>query len=514
VTPGKPPCAVSYLCLVHVGCTTQRWGEGCRLHVTDFYGLDRTQAEVDFVDVDVSTDNRIFIDPRAIRLQQGELQEGCVACLVSFFTEILDAIRLNRPAKVRELMRHLGEPNETHLGFSRGRSRGRGLRGTKTDVIADAISASRAAQTGLLRDLEDTAFLVPGVDKDLLSDMTTQIIRGPLIEYTQQCCVQYEIPMEAQYGGSVWDPNSLEWEDHYDVSLPRTEDGALLLIPKSIVRHAPILDNDKYFNGYLAPYLEDEEVRAHSQLVSLLKNGTAKVNRTKLREKYGSTKDSVVDQTIRLDKKPLQRYRDVAGKITAPPMVNEDIADTVGSPQVNFLEAYGKVAAIRPGPEGATLYHRAVFDLLSAAFYPPLANFKKEDKIHDGRKRIDITCDNVASVGFFDWANRGYHCPIISIECKNYDHDPANPELDQLSGRFSDQRGSIGLLICRRFKDKALFLERCRDTSRDRRGFVIALDDNDLKTLAEEAAKLQYETRRDKRFAFPLLRERFDLLVK
>ena len=159
---------------------------------------------------------------------------------MSFFTEVLDAIRDNNQSKVRALMRYLGEPNETHLGFSRGRSRGRGLRGIKTNDIADAISESRAAQTGMLRDLEDTAFLVPGVNKDLLSDMTTQIIRGPLIAYTQQCCAQYDIPMESQYGGSVWNPDSLAWEDRYDVPLPRTEDGALLLIPKSIVRHAPI----------------------------------------------------------------------------------------------------------------------------------------------------------------------------------------------------------------------------------------------------------------------------------
>ena len=144
-------------------------------------------------------------DPRAIRLQHGDLQEGCVACLVSFFTEVLDAIKLGNQPKVRDLMRYLGEPNETHLGFSRGRCRGRGLRGSKTDDIANAISESRAAKTGLLRDLEDTAFLVPGVNKDLLSDMTTQIIRGPLIEYTQQCCRQYDIPMEAQYGGIAWE---------------------------------------------------------------------------------------------------------------------------------------------------------------------------------------------------------------------------------------------------------------------------------------------------------------------
>jgi hypothetical protein len=484
------------------------------MHVTDLYDLDRTQAEVDFVDVDVSTDNRVFIDPRAIRLQTGYLHLRCVACLVSFFTEVLEAIRSGRQNDVRRLMQHLGEPNETHLGFSKGRSRGRGLRGRNTDKIADAISSSKAAETGMLRDLEDTAFLVPGIGRDLLSDMTTQIIRGPLIEYTQQCCLQYEIWTEEQYGGVVWNPDSLEWEEARNVQLPRTEDGALLLVPKSIVRHEPILDSEKYFNGYLAPYLEGEEIQANSQLVHLLKNGTAYVNKDDLQAKYGKSKDAVIDQTLRLDLKPLERYRQVAGEITAPPLVNEDIATTVGSPQANIIEIYERITAILPGKAGATIYHRAVLDLLSAIFYPSLINFKKEDPLHSGRKRIDITCDNAAHVGFFDWVNRGFHCPIIPIECKNYERDLANPELDQLAGRFSDQRGMLGILVCRSFEDKALFLERCRDTSIDRRGYIIALDDEDLGVLSKEAAELQFNTKRQQRFAYPLLRKRFDMLIK
>jgi len=484
------------------------------MHITEYFRLDRTQAEVDFVDVDVTTDNRVFIDPRAIRLQKGYFQEACVAHLVSFFSEVLEAIHMERPDHVRELMRHLGEPNETHLGYSVGRSRGRGLSGQPTNEVADAISASKAAKTGLLRDLEDTAFFVPGVDRDLLSDMTTQIIRGPLIEYTQQCCIQYGIKMSPQYSGQIWNPDNLGWDEAWDVPLPRTDDGALILVPKSIVRHAPILNSKKYFTGYLAPYLEAYEMRAQSQLVQLLKNGTAKVKKKDLLEKYGDTKESVVEYTLMLDKKPIERYRRVAGQTLAPPLVNEDIAATVGGPQVDINFTFERITAILPGNAGAGLYHRSVADLLSAVFYPSLANFKIEDAIHDGRKRIDITCDNLATAGFFDWVGRRFHCPIIPIECKNYGRDLANPELDQIAGRFSDLRGNLGIIICRSFDNKALFLERCRDTARDRRGFVIALDDDDLRLLSQQAAELQYEPKRDQRFAYPLLRERFDALIK
>jgi hypothetical protein len=482
------------------------------MHVTEQYYLVLSQAEVDFVDVDTATDNPIFIDPRAIRIQSGEFFDQCAACLVSYFTEVLEAIKLNQPNKVRSLMRRLGEPNEAHLGFSKGPSRGRGLRGQKGNALADSITRSRAAKTGLLKDLEDTAFLVPGVGKDLLSDMTTQIIREPLIEYTQRMCEYCDIPMEVQYSGEVWDADTLDWKENY-VRLPRTPEGTLLLVPKTIVRHQPIFNSQKYFTGYLAPILEDEELRADSQLVYLLKDGNRTVNRADLRGKYGDDKDAVVEQTLRLGKVPLENYRADLARITSPPLLNEDIAGTIGAQNIDFMAAYRKIKSIQPGPDGASLYHRAVRDLLTALFYPSLANVKIEREIHEGRKRIDITYDNLAVLGFFAWANRGFHCPIVPVECKNYARDLGNPELDQMIGRFFDQRGRIGLIVSRSFQQKALFLARCKDASSDRNGYIIALDDDDLERLSVEAEELRGEEKLNERFAFPLLRERFDMLI-
>jgi hypothetical protein len=93
----------------------------------------------------------------------------------------------------------------------------------------------------------------------------------------------------------------------------------------------------------------------------------------------------------------------------------------------------------------------------------------------------------------------------VFVECKNYTREIANPELDQMIGRFSDNRGRVGLIVCRRFENKALFLQRCRDTAADGNGFIIALDDTDLGHLIE--GRGQSGT------LFPLLRDRFDGLV-
>lgn len=90
---------------------------------------------------------------------------------------------------------------------------------------------------------------------------------------------------------------------------------------------------------------------------------------------------------------------------------------------------------------------------------------------------------------------------------KNYGRDLGNPELDQLSGRFSPSRGQVGLLACRDFVDKKLFIQRCRDTAVDQRGYVIALDDGDLSALVDARRADDYATQ------FQLLQDRFQRLV-
>jgi hypothetical protein len=104
--------------------------------------------------------------------------------------------------------------------------------------------------------------------------------------------------------------------------------------------------------------------------------------------------------------------------------------------------------------------------LITALLYPALDQPQREFKTHGGRKRIDIAYTNVADGGFFDWVNRIQNAPApnVFVECKNYGRELGNPEIDQLSGRFSPLRGRLGLLVHRGFGDKDLLNERCRDS--------------------------------------------------
>ena len=137
---------------------------------------------------------------------------------------------------------------------------------------------------------------------------------------------------------------------------------------------------------------------------------------------------------------------------------------------------------LQAGTDNATQFHRLVTGILEIIFYPNLIYPTLEQGIHDGRKRIDLTFDNAACDGIFYRLsqNMGLPCQYIMVECKNYSSDIRNPELDQLSGRFSPNRGQVGFIVCRTIDNFDLFLNRCRDTYRDNRGLIIPLIDDDL----------------------------------
>ena len=96
---------------------------------------------------------------------------------------------------------------------------------------------------------------------------------------------------------------------------------------------------------------------------------------------------------------------------------------------------------------------------------------------------IDITFENASEKGFFfdfPFKNPAIPCNFVMVECKNYVGEVANPELDQLAGRFSPRRGRFGILACRSLDENAGFLKRCADTFTDDRGLIIPITDADI----------------------------------
>lgn len=479
------------------------------MRVSDYFKLGRTQPTLDFVDVDIERDTKLFLSPSALASLPSDWGAECAHLIQDFFKTVLDHIKAGKHGEAERLLRALKEPNETHLGLSLAKSKGRALGHDSAHDVWEALTNSKAAKSGLIVDLEDTVLFVEGIGPDIISDITTNIIRGPLIEYTQRVAKTYGIPLSVNVAaGPTWNSATKAWNSVF-ADLPVTPEGRLLLIPKAIVRQHPAYKLDEYYRHYLIPHLQDFELSSNSALVQIIKRkgkpSEKKVYKKDVYEKYGSKKDDAVRETLN-HPPALDEYKKAKGEPT-PAMPHSELSDAGNTPPPKWTELLNNALSIAGGAAGATKYEKAIEALLSALFYPDLAFPRPQEEIHNGRKRIDISYTNMATMGFFSWLSKHHPSANIFVECKNYTREIANPELDQLSGRFSPSRGQVGILVCRSFDDKARFLERCRDTAKDSRGFIIALDDEDLREIVE--ARITSPVYQD----WEILFERFRMLT-
>lgn len=453
-----------------------------------FFNLNKSQYELDFVDVPINNgDVTLFIDPYAISRRIDRWSVQCHNLIVDFFQEIIDNIRNGKKEEARYMLSGLREPNQTRLGMSRGKQpRGRGVGGEQADALYQALAESSAVKTGFLKDLEDCELLIEGIGRDKISDITTNIIRGKLIEYTQSQCDLFNIQSSQVASGLIWDASQRKWVPQY-TNLPVCYGRSIMLTPKAIARHSLEFNHQEYYQHFVLNYLQAEHLSANSSLVRVLKDGRKKEPTKKsLKEKYPLTKEYLYEFS-KTNPDVLKKYKD--SKKYYVKEISNELIDALNEQKqvVDFKKLKKALDNIPVGDTGANQFHNHIKGILTAVFHPLLINPTKEQEIHEGRKRIDLVFENAAREGFFLELSQNKQIPsaYILIECKNYSGDPKNPELDQLAGRFSVNRGRFGILICRKITDKNLFFKRCKDTANDDRGFIIVLDDLDIKQLLE-----------------------------
>jgi len=476
------------------------------MRISEYFKLGRTQPYLDFVDVRLDTDIEVFVDPSAIKSMDSPWGHECTSLIQRFFETVLQCIKAGDHSGARNLLSSLNERNEFHLGFSSGRSQGHGFGSESANSVWQALTRSKASVSGLLQDLEDTCLLIPGIGTDMISDAVCNIIRGPLLKYTNDMCIYYGIPTQGQVAsGPIWNPSKGQWDQTF-VPLPMTNYGKVVFIPKIFVRHRLWYKYDEYYRHYLLPEMQTEELNANTALVEVLRDGTRRVTKKVLIEKYGADKLAVVAETL---KRPhiLEKYKKIKDSKASAPLTHNEIAEIEETDAPDWKILLKQLKALPSGIKDAKNYEDLIEKIISALFYPSLCNPRKQHEIHNGRKRIDITYTNEAKNGFFFWTSRHYPCPLIFVECKNYGKEVGNPELDQLAGRFSPSRGQIGILVCRDIADKVLLKERCIDTAKDHRGYIIPLDDEDLEILINEQFKFPESQE------FSILRDIFSTLI-
>jgi hypothetical protein len=464
--------------------------------VSQYYKLGLEQPSLEFVDVVLEEDTPLFVDPRAFVALKSTWGDECVVLIRQFFDEVLTAIRDDDDDRARLLLDGLHEPNETRLGFTRGRVAGRGVgKGLADDLYASLSESDVVRADGLIEDLEDTALLVPGIGVDLVSDITTNIVRAKLIEFTVSIAEKYDIELaDGIDSGALWSPETGLWANE-PTRLPLPQSKPLIVVPRAVARWKPDYDPGEYYRHYVLPFLQSVELaKRRSPLVWTVRTGRNKgqqrvykkdIEKQEKRQYGEGSKTIAARNTIKFPE-ILDNYRADKRTTYRPPDSIEFLAEKVGTPRPDWTALLKAVTDCSPGKGDATRYHRAIEALLTALFQPSLVDPQLEKSIAAQTKRIDVRYRNMARGGFFRWFADGHQkIPWVAVECKNYTEDPKNPEVAQIAGRLTKRRGLLGFLVCRDINDRPTWLNRCREELNNQDRYIIGLDDGLLTKLVQ-----------------------------
>ena len=230
------------------------------MKISEKFNLGVSQAELDFVDIDTNFDSLLFLDPYFLANRNDRMSLQMSRTIRSFFSKLIELLRTDRLKEAKALFSNLSEPNETCLGMSKGKPSGRGPGGTDADKMFQSLLKSKAVQTGIVEDIEDCHIFVDNFAKDKLSDMATNITRLHLIEYTQNQCNLWGIPLVNAPTGFYWNPRIDSWDSIYSNMLI-IDRMKILLVPKGIVSYSDCYIPEKYHRHYVLNFLKNEHLK-------------------------------------------------------------------------------------------------------------------------------------------------------------------------------------------------------------------------------------------------------------
>lgn len=237
------------------------------MNFTNFMGMAvSSHANIDFVDVHVDADTRLYIDPERIALSRHPFAVAAREAIDDFFTELCHAAAARDDDAVYQLLSYGREPNETHLGLSTSRSRGKGTTPEILMPIVDDMISMGLFDAGLITQLGDLQLWTPNFHYDRLSDLVTNIIRSVLVDYTYEQYELWQLPLpEVQYRSApTWDVRTHSWVT-YDFPHFFAEKFHTLLVPKAFVGQYMLSSPGELLHTYALRYRQQENLDEHSE---------------------------------------------------------------------------------------------------------------------------------------------------------------------------------------------------------------------------------------------------------
>lgn len=255
---------------------------------TDLYNLEGVQGQqdIDFVNIKIDKDTKLFLDPSLIQGQStgsSELQawmKNSHECINSFFECLFAAYRNDDETRLLNLLSYAHEPHETNLGLSSNSPKGKG--NTELGLLNIFKNIKTLLEEELIENVMDTCVFIEKFAEDGMSDLVTNILRKHLYEFTMDQCAKFniEVSNEDSEIGYYWDGLDQEWKMLIGKKLVNEhKKDSILLVPKTIVQSSYTYSIGEFFQKKILSELQEQELRNRSNLCkeTISKKGVRKI---------------------------------------------------------------------------------------------------------------------------------------------------------------------------------------------------------------------------------------------
>src|SRR5690606_39735572 len=129
-----------------------------------------------------------------------------------------------------------------------------GIGSVQAEQIQMSFETSEAAKSGDIKDIADCAILIPGISRDKISDITANILKRSLVEFTQLQCQKHNIPTKKVPVNNAFDFDTFQFTSYF-AQLPVIDGRPIILLPISSVRQDPELSKSKYYRNFVLEFL-------------------------------------------------------------------------------------------------------------------------------------------------------------------------------------------------------------------------------------------------------------------
>lgn len=183
------------------------------------FNIMATQSQLEFVNIEVLKDNRIFLNGRAIANSNTPSFAAMRKKLSKFSREAISILGnpniQQKRADLNNLFHGFVENPYTRLGYCLENFTGKGVgNGKLKDLFIDTLINNKAFSNGAITHMSQFDIVVPNINIDRISDATSKVLAKELCEFTFNQCAKWNVNNKFIKGFAIeyFDDITMDWK--------------------------------------------------------------------------------------------------------------------------------------------------------------------------------------------------------------------------------------------------------------------------------------------------------------